>query len=143
MSDKNDLQKRILKRHKNRKNNLKRVPLRESVNVEILGSIEMASKNSVYFFTRMAIVYVVEQDQHYWVDYNKELPPINKFLIQSGVKSIDWEKKIIDNETADVIINALDKWKEVKKPYLNSFTFLVSYCLANDVNLIKEKLIIV
>lgn len=129
---------KILDKHKQRQT-CKRIPLRDEPSVEVLGSIQMAVEGTKYFFERMTIVYVPEKDQHYWVDYKNTLPPV-KFLTQN-VQSSKWSKKVVDNESADVIINALEKWKDVQGSHLNSFTFLVAYCLAQGVDLFELGLV--
>lgn len=118
---------------------VKRVPKKQVTPCEVLGSVVMAKEGSEYFHNKMCVMYIPTVDRHYWVNYNSNIPEADWVL---GNKiSMDWTTMMIDNDTADVIIEALEMWKEHQGSHLTGFTFLVAYCLAQGVDLFKMNLV--
>lgn len=106
---------------------------RRKINTQHLGTIQVASKGGINFYPFLSLMCV--NSRHYLVQYKEHIPSGREVLYNTcdSFKS----NKVADS-VANKFMDAVDSWELYKGYHLNPYTFLVTYLLIKDVDLVKE-----
>ena len=95
--------------------------------IDVLSIIKVAVSGSEFFYENIAIISV--GDNFYWKEYTENLPTT---LIGSVCLS---------KEDAMTIIGVMKGYQKYKHYHINPYTWLITGCLYQGLDLVKEKLI--
>lgn len=111
--------------------------------VELMAQCQVAKKDSEVFLPYLTILRI--ENQFYAVCHSKLLPKTND--IKDFKNGVGWYKVDINICVADVIKSGIKKFQEkhirsglryFEAYHVNSYSFLMGYCMANGVNLVEE-----
>lgn len=111
--------------------------------VEILAQTQVAKKDSLEFFPYLTVMRV--QTEWFIVCHSKLLPKVNDIL--NYHEGGDWHREQFDQMSAEIIVKGIKTLQaqqgqkgllRLEEYHLNVYSFLMGWCMAQGVDLVKE-----
>lgn len=128
----------IAKLNKNRENKL--VKFDQHFEAEILGQCQIGKKESYYFqpyLTVMCIIPNLIEFEYYVITHSGTIPNARK--VKMDREGVDWKATKVSYLEAWIIQDGIDTIKQHGAEYhLNSYSFLVGWCLSQRLDLVES-----
>ena len=128
----------IAKLNKNRENKL--VKFDQHFEAEILGQCQISKKESQYFQPYLTLMYITADhidSEYYVIIHSGKIPNARKVKMER--EGIDWKSTKVAMGEAWTIQDGIKKIQQHGAEYhLNSYSFLVGWCLSEGLDLIES-----
>lgn len=131
----------IAKLNKNRENKL--VKFDQHFEAEILGQCQISKKDSRYFQPYLTVMYITPDHvdaEYYVITHSGTIPNARK--VKMECEGVDWKATRVSMGEAWTLQEGIDKIKQYGAEYhLNSYSFLVGWCLSEGLDLIESRVL--
>lgn len=128
----------IAKLNKNRENKL--VKFDQHFEAEILGQCQIGKKDSRYFQPYLTLMQITSEEkefEYYVITHFGIIPNARK--VKMDREGVDWKATKVLMEEVCTLQDGIDKIKQYGAEYhLNSYSFLVGWCLSRRLDLIES-----
>jgi len=113
-----------------------------SLELEHLGTMKLAKKDSVFFFEKLSLYKVIDEDIYYCVKFNKT-PPLNSLITQEKSLYGKFHSQRVDSELAKVLLTGFKSYDYLRDTLdiLQPYSFLVAFCFAQGYNIVEMDIV--